>query len=103
PNTVLEKLAVLMNNIESVSEPSVRELLEIIASSMVRDISHQDPHDLRIRRRHEPLKDAPVYQLFGQRLAEVRRRLQQFSERAKGAPHLFHPANAILGDSRSSD
>jgi tRNA G10 N-methylase Trm11 len=103
PRLVLEKLAILLDNIERVSEPSVRELLEILTSSIVRDISHQDPKDLRIRRRHEPLEDAPVFQLFRQRLVELRRRLQQFSERAKSAPHLFQRANAILGDSRSAD
>jgi tRNA G10 N-methylase Trm11 len=101
PRPVLAKLALLLDTIEQVSEPRVRELLEIIVSSIVRDVSHQDPKDLRIRRRHQPLQDAPVYELFAQRLAEIRRRLQHFSQRTKKSPFLFTPAKAILGDSRT--
>jgi tRNA G10 N-methylase Trm11 len=101
PRIVLLKLAALLESIETVSEPSVRECLEILTSSIVRDVSHQDPKDLRIRRRAKPLKDAPVFELFSRRLAELRLRLKQFSERAKEAPCQFLPTKALIGDSRS--
>jgi DNA modification methylase len=97
---VLAKLGWLLHTIGQVSEPRIREFLEVIASSIVRDVSQQDPRDLRIRRRAEPLSDAPVYELFKERLHEQRIRLQHFSERSKYAPLPFHAATAILGDSR---
>lgn len=101
PRIVLMKLAALLESIETVSEPSVRECLEVLTSSIVRDVSHQDPKDLRIRRRAKPLQDAPVFDLFSRRLAELRHRLKQFSERAKEAPCQFLPARALTGDARS--
>ncbi|MFP5232691.1 MAG: DNA methyltransferase [Acidobacteriota bacterium] len=100
PRPVLAKLGWLLHTIGQVSEPRIREFLEVIASSIVRDVSQQDPRDLRIRRRAEPLSDAPVYELFKDRLHEQRIRLQHFSERSKYAPLSFHAATAILGDSR---
>lgn len=100
PTPVLAKLGWLLHHIEQVSEPCVRELLEVLVSSIVRKVSQQDPRDLRIRRRQEPLKDAPVYELFKQRLCGLRRRLQHFSERVNRAPVIFHPAKAINGDCR---
>lgn len=100
PGPVLAKLGWLLHAIEQVSEPRIREFLEVITSSIVRDVSQQDPRDLRIRRRAEPLADAPVYELFKERLHEQRIRLQHFSERSKYAPLPFHPATATLGDCR---
>ncbi len=100
PRPVLAKLGWLLHTIGQVSEPRIREFLEVITSSIVRDVSQQDPRDLRIRRRAEPLSDAPVYELFKERLHEQRIRLQHFSERSKYAPTPFHAATAALGDCR---
>ena len=36
----------------------------VVVSDIVREVSQQEPKDLRIRRRATPLDDAPVYQLF---------------------------------------
>jgi DNA modification methylase len=101
PRPVLAKFGCLLHNIQQITEPCVREFLEVIVSSLVRDVSQQDPKDLRIRRRKESIKDAPVYELFKKRLIELRNRLQHFSERAKSAPHEFLKATAIEGDSRN--
>lgn len=100
PRPVLAKLGWLLHTIGQVAEPRIREFLEVITSSIVRDVSQQDPKDLRIRRRAEPLSDAPVYELFKERLHEQRIRLQHFSERSKYAPLPFHPATAAHGDCR---
>lgn len=102
PVTVLAKLGWLFHQIEQVSEPCVREFLEVIVSSIVRDVSQQDPKDLRIRRREQPIEDAPVFELFKRRLAELRGRLLHFSERVNGSPHLLIPARAVEGDCRDT-
>jgi DNA modification methylase len=100
PIPVLRKLGWLFRKIEEVPEARVREGLEILVSSIVRQISQQEPRDLRIRRREVPLKDAPVYELVAPRVADLRRRLQHFSERSIFAPVRFLSAKVIHGDSR---
>jgi tRNA G10 N-methylase Trm11 len=102
PRAVLGKLGWLFYQIEQVSEPCVREFLEVIVSSIVRDISQQDPKDLRIRRREKPIEDAPVFEIFKRRLAELRGRLLHFSERVNSSPHLLIPARAVEGDCRDA-
>src|SRR4051812_896082 len=101
PKKVLHKLASAMDLIESVPNPSVRELLRVLVSSLVREISHQEPRDLRIRRRDKPLDDAPVFELLRDRVIGIRRRLQHFAERSTFSPYRFQPAQAIVGDCRS--
>lgn len=100
PRPVLYKLGWLLDEIDQVPEPHVRELLEVLTSSIVREVSHQEPRDLRIRRRREVLSDAPVGELMHGRLAEQRSRLQRFAERMDRAPCVFLPISASCGDSR---
>ncbi|MBK8964012.1 MAG: restriction endonuclease [Candidatus Competibacteraceae bacterium] len=101
PLPVLDKLARIWRHIESVAEPRVRSLLEVLLSSLVREVSHQDPRDLRIRRRAEPLDDAPVYALFSARLREVRGRLRAFASASPHAPAQFQPTTVKRGDGRA--
>ena len=103
PNSVIRKLAVLLKEIRSTPEPRVKEFLEVILSSIVRDVSQQDPEDLRIRRRAVPIEDAPVFELFGERLAEQRQRLGAFAERSNRAPCKFLQTRIALADSRGRE
>jgi DNA modification methylase len=100
PKSVISKLGWLINEISYVPEGRVREFLEVLVSSIVRQVSHQDPRDLRIRRRSASIKDAPVRELFESRLSQQRKRLQQFAERCTRAPCVLGSAIAVLGDSR---
>jgi DNA modification methylase len=100
PAPVLAKLGWLLKEISEIPDLDVREFLEVLVSSIVRDVSQQAPKDLRIRRRAEPLADAPVRELFATRLKEQRRRLQHLAERCNRAPVQFQQATIIEGDSR---
>jgi tRNA G10 N-methylase Trm11 len=100
PEPVIGKMGWLLNEISNVPEGRVREFLEVVVSSIVREVSQQDPRDLRIRRRHEPIKDAPVCDLMKRRLEDQRKRLQHFSERCDRSPFQFCNSVASLGDSR---
>ncbi|MBV9126102.1 MAG: restriction endonuclease [Planctomycetes bacterium] len=102
PGPVLAKLGWLKKEITRISEPRVVEFLEVLISSLVRQVSQQDPRDLRIRRRTPPLEDAPVAELLCQRLADQRKRLQTFAERSSRAPCRYLPARAIDGDCRDA-
>lgn len=100
PPPVIGKLGWLLKEISYIPDSRVREFLEIITSSIVRLVSQQDPRDLRIRRRVDPITDAPVKELFLERLIEHRMRLQHFSERCNKSPYIFNKNIAMLGDSR---
>lgn len=103
PDVVIGKLGWLYNEIALVPDTKIREFLEVLVSSIVRNVSQQDPKDLRIRRRAEPLTDAPVKELFEQKLREQRVRLQYFAQRSNRCPYPFNKATAISGDSRNWD
>ena len=57
---VLKALRTSVDEVHSTHGSSVRLLGEVILSDLIRDVSHQEPSDLRIRRRAEPLSDADV-------------------------------------------
>jgi site-specific DNA-methyltransferase (cytosine-N4-specific) len=72
---------------------------DVLLSSIAREVSHQDPADLRIRRRKKPLQDAPVEELLAENASTV-------TNRALGARNLLGHRSAVtevfLGDSRNS-
>lgn len=75
PLPVLTKLSILLRQIRSVDDPRIVAFCEILTSDLVREISQQEPRDLRIRRRSEPLTDAPVLALFEERLTDALSRI----------------------------
>lgn len=75
---VLNKLEWILAQARLFGEPRLVEFAEVILSSVIRDVSQQDPTDLRIRRRKEPLIDAPVLELFEGRLQTQLERLIKY-------------------------
>lgn len=78
PERVLDKLNWILGQIRLFGEPRLVEFGEVILSSLIRDVSQQDPTDLRIRRRKVPLSDAPVLELFAERLEHQLGRLVKY-------------------------
>ena len=70
PDKVISKMAFIMQKIKSVPEKRIRDFLRVILSSIIREISQQDPGDLRIRRRKPPIDDADV---IGMYLANIKK------------------------------
>lgn len=64
PTRVVYKMRCLMTAINQVSNEKIRRFFAMIMSNIIRDISQQDPNDLRIRRRKEEIEDAPVFEMF---------------------------------------
>ena len=58
------KLAWLKAEIAKVSAGVVRDFLEVVLSSVIREVSQQEPSDLRVRYRKEMLKDADLFGIF---------------------------------------
>lgn len=73
-----------------------RQLGEVCASDLVRDISHQDPSDLRIRRRRQPLDNAAVGELF---MTKWRSAVRKISAAQAVAPFPPGTGEIVLGDS----
>lgn len=101
PGPVVWKLNWLLRTIRSVSAGILQDFLEVVLSSIIRDVSHQDPEDLRIRRRKLPLNDADVIGLFYQRLISMYERLTNFWAVRGYSPYNFWRPTVIAADSRS--
>jgi DNA modification methylase len=100
PRPVIQKLGWLLAEIKRVPILAVQEALQVCLSSIIREVSQQHPQDLRIRRRKEPITDAPVLELFTRKVLELRLRMRQFAESAIASPHIMKPTKVIEGDSR---
>jgi len=103
PRKSLIKLSHLLAAIESTSpklhDERIRRILRVVVSDLIREVSHQDPNDLRIRRRAEPLLDAPVIELFRARAERLLERRRNFQFRldlgpSMGDAHIVHGSAA---------
>lgn len=101
PIPVLHKLNWLLTQSRLFGTQTLVDFFEIIISSLIREVSDQDPTDLRIRRRKEPLDDAPVLDLFRNRLEQQHMRLQKYWSVAGRQPGPLTPPTVMQGDSRT--
>ena len=62
--SILLQLAFLLNLIDQIERESSRQIFKVILSDIVREVSLQDPRDLRIRRRKKYSKNLNVLQKF---------------------------------------
>jgi len=102
PTPVVHKLNWLLGQIRLFGEARLVNFLEVLVSDCIREVSQQDPADLRIRRRAEPISDAPLIELFLQRLESQHRRLEHFWTVSSRRPFPFLPATVIEGDCRDT-
>lgn len=102
PAPVVVKINWLLGAIRTVSEGVIRDFLEIVLSSIIRDVSQQDPNDLRIRRRSEPIQDADVLQLYLDALDTQYGRIEKFWSVRGFSPNRFRPSCVVEGDSRTT-
>ena len=64
PIPVLAQFKVILDSIDEVAPTSLRDVFRIILSDIVRDVSWQDPGDLRVRRRKDPALSYPAIERF---------------------------------------
>ena len=100
---VLYKINWLLGNIRVLGDPMLIDFFEVILSSIIREVSDQDPTDLRIRRRKEKIEDAPVFERFKVRLEEQHFRLRKYWSIAGRQPGGLISPNVIQGDSRKGE
>jgi DNA modification methylase len=99
PRPVLAKLAWLLAAIRQERRVETVAVLEVLVSDLIRDVSQQEPKDLRIRRRSTPIDDAPVYELFLDRLAALEGRLAAFQQHAAAVRPRPGAGLVVPGDS----
>lgn len=97
---VARKLNWLLRVLRSGSSGAIRDFLEIVLSSIIRDVSQQEPTDLRIRYRKELLKDADVFGKFKEHLLLQFSRIEKFWKVRGYAPCPFFKSQAAAGDNR---
>lgn len=102
PKRVLRKLNSLLEVIGSEKSAEFRNVGQVLLSDIVREISHQEPRDLRIRRRKEPLFDAPVKKLFLDRIDSLSQKLRVVWSVSYPLQPQSGSASIILGDSSAS-
>jgi site-specific DNA-methyltransferase (cytosine-N4-specific) len=64
PVAVLRKLWAILKVIDAVQPADLQNVFRVVLSDICREVSFQDPADLRIRRRKNPADDYPVIELF---------------------------------------
>ena len=101
PLPVVNKLNWLLRSIRSVSEGVTRDFLEVVLSSIIRDVSQQDPNDLRIRKRKDPIHDADVFSLYLDALDTQYERIERFWSVRGYSPGKFESCRIVEGDSRN--
>ena len=97
PKSILIQLIAIFNEIDQLPSKDVRLILRIILSDMLRDVSYQDPKDLRIRRRKNPIENAPVYALF---LETLTSKIDKIIKARKLIGDISTKQYAILEDAR---
>lgn len=102
PTPVIFKLNWLLSQIRLFGEARLVNFLEVLVSDCIRDVSQQDPSDLRIRRRAEPINDAPLIELFLGKLESQHRKLQNYWSVASRRPFKFLSTSIVEGDCRDA-
>jgi hypothetical protein len=64
PELVLRQLALILQTIDEQVPAKLRRVFRVILSDIVRDVSWQEPSDLRIRRRQDEADNYPALSLF---------------------------------------
>lgn len=100
PARVLDKLEWALSQIRLYGDQTIVDFCEVVLSSVIREVSQQDPTDLRIRRRKDPLTDAPVIELFAERLEAQLARLTKYWSVAGRQPGPLHRPVVLQADSR---
>jgi len=102
PAAVCHKLVAVLRTTRRMRQPVFRKLVQVCLSDQIRSVSQQDPRDLRIRRRSQPIEDAPLLSLLSEKVGK------EIDKLAAGIAVLNGPvkvevASAELRDARSID
>lgn len=95
--SVLVQLSLILSYINEVKNKNIRVIFQIIFSDILREVSLQDPDDLRIRRRKVPLDNMPAIPMF---IDDLTVKLATVLKARRILPKLDTYNKAFLGDVR---
>lgn len=96
--SVLVQVSTILDEIARLPSEDTRLILNVILSDILREVSLQDPADLRIRRRKFPSENAPVIPLY---LDAMAGKMKTVLEARQHLPEVTTTQEALLGDARS--
>jgi hypothetical protein len=95
--SVMVQVLWILRAIEEHASPQLRQVFRLVLSDQIRNVSLQDPGDLRIRRRKDPPPNHPLLTMFAD---AVERRLGQVAVAKSALGSRKTTQRAIVGDSR---
>ena len=103
PAPVIHKLCFILHEIGEVPDERIQRFFRVLLSSIIREISQQEPSDLRIRRREVEITDAPVFELFSNALNMQMHRLVKFAKIRNHSPNQMIAPQLWYGSSSDRD
>ncbi len=97
PAAVLAQIAIALEEIGKIEREKQADVALALLSDALREVSYQDPGDLRIRRRSDPAPNYPLAVLLHSRAAE---RIDRIERARKHVKFGRSSQRALLGDSR---
>lgn len=95
--SVLVQLSAIIDEVDRTPSKDIQFILRVILSDIVREVSLQDPGDLRIRRRKSPLENMPAIPLY---LSDVKSKIETILMARQYVSTTTTMQDALLGDSR---
>jgi len=95
--SVLFQLATILCEIDRIPSDKIQLICRVILSDIIRDVSLQEPGDLRIRRRKLPLENMPAIRLY---LSNLTGKIETIVKARRYISGLATSQEAVLGDSR---
>ena len=99
PICVLNQLGMILDSIDEVSPEPLRQVFQIVLSDIAREVSWQDPRDLRIRRRKNPANCYPAIEKF---VLALEQRIHTIISARNHLPDCQNWQQAFEGDSTDS-
>jgi len=96
--SVLVQLAAVLDEIAHLPSGEAQLILRVILSDILRQVSLQDPADLRIRRRKSPPENAPVIPLY---LDSLTNKIENILKARKYINNIRTIQDALFGDVRT--
>ena len=93
----------ILTKIKEVPDERIKCFLRVILSSIIRDVSQQEPTDLRIRRRKQPIDDAPVLEMYMEALEKQYGNIMSFYKIRNYAPYRIGCASVWRGNATRAD
>ena len=98
PISVLVQISAILDEIDQLSSSDIKLIFRIILSDILRQVSLQDPGDLRIRRRKSPANNYAAIPLF---LDRITKRIDTISKARQYISNVETHQNVLLKDVRS--